>query len=177
MGDLNKVLACLKELGFKPNVDDFQDKLVIQKMVCLFKLLGNDFGYSFSLYVRGPYSPSLTRDLYAHKDAVHNLSSDHVLTEDELRQLRALFEASDSLNPKLLEIMSTYVFLVKVRGEDERQAIVDLKKLKSFYSESGIAAGVSRAKQLFFKPSEQELKEMKSEFEEWQAASLADKRE
>jgi len=170
MGDLNKVLAYLKEMGFKPDIDDFQDKLVVQKTVCLLELVGINLHYPFSMYVRGPYSPALTEDLYANKNMVNNLKTDYSPTEKEKTQLQTLFELSNELDPSVLEIMSTYAFLVHKLKKDERQAIIDLKKLKSFYSEGRIAVGMSRAKQLF-KPSEKEIEQMKAEFNEWEAAS------
>jgi hypothetical protein len=34
--------------------------------------------------------------------------------------------------------------------------------------------GVSKAKQLLFKPSEKDIEKMKSEFSDWQDASIAD---
>lgn len=174
MGNLGKVLACLKELKFKPNVDNFQDKLVIQKTVCLLELSGINLDYPFSLYVRGPYSPTLTSELYTNKPAVNTLRSKEVLNEKEKQQLKNIHELSNSLDPTLLEIMSTYLFLIKCMEKEERQAIIDLKKLKSFFSEGKIAVGISRAKQLAFNPTEKEIERMKAEFREWEEASMAD---
>lgn len=175
MGELNKVVAYLKELKYIPTVDNFQDKLVIQKTVCLLKLMGTDLGYPFSLYVRGPYSPELTTDLYANKEMVNTLRTEYVPSEKEKQQLHTLFEFSDNLDPTLLEIMATYAFFVTDLNNNEKEALTNLKKLKPFYSESRIAVGVSRAKQLLFKPTEKEIEKMKSEFSDWQEASIADR--
>ncbi|MDO8554679.1 MAG: hypothetical protein Q7S22_07770 [Candidatus Micrarchaeota archaeon] len=174
MGNLNKLLAYLKELKVKPNVENFQDKLVIQKTACLLEMLGNDLGYSFSLYVRGPYSPGLTMDLYAHRADVNKCVTDYVPKENEKRQLNLISELSNNLEPSMLEIMATYMFLVKELNKDEKQAIKDLKKLKSFYSDGRIAIGISRAKQLFFKPTEKEMKDMLTEFKEIEDATISD---
>lgn len=174
MGDLRKLLAYLKELGVKPKVDKFQDKLVIQKTVCLLKLSGIDLGYPFSLYVRGPYSPDLTKDLYDNEEKVNKLQTDYEPRELEKQKLHIISELSNNLEPTLLEIMSTYAYLVKELNKKEKDAITNLKRLKPFYSEGRIAVGISRAKQLFFKSTEEEIKKMKTEFGEWQDASLAD---
>lgn len=175
MGNLNKILAYQKELGLKPRVNNFQDKLVIQKTTCLLKLSGIHLDYSFSLYVRGPYSPGLTKDLYANMEMVNKLQTNYTPTEHEKRLLHTISELSDNLDPALLEIMSTYEFLVKELHNDEKEAITNLKKLKSFYSEGRIAVGISRTKQLFFKPTEKEIEKMKVEFGAWEEASLTDR--
>lgn len=176
MDELKKVLRYLKELGFKPDVDKFQDRLVIQKTVCLLKMMGLDVGYSFSLYVRGPYSPSLTNDLYSNRNEVNNLKTNYTSNEEEKKKLNVFSEISNNLEPTLLEIMSTYAFLIREPENNEKQAIIKLKKLKSFYSEGRIAIGVSKAKQLLFKPSETDIEKMKAEFNDWQDASIADQK-
>lgn len=174
MGDLKRVLGYLRELEFIPHVDKFQDRLVIQKTVCLLEMMGMDVGYHFSLYVRGPYSPSLTEDLYSHKVEVNNLKTNYAPNEEEKKQLHTFLDVSNNLEPTVLEIMSTYAFLIRDSDNNEKQAITKLKKLKSFYSEGRIAMGISKAKQLLFKPTEKEIEKMKSEFSEWQEASLLD---
>jgi len=173
MGELKKVIACMKEMGRKPKVGNFEDKLVIQKTVCLLDLMGFNMGYRFSLYVRGPYSPNLTTDLYAHQDWVESLKTDCVITAKEKEMLAKISEASDNLDPALLEIMATYAFISKSPGVESKEAVSRLKKLKPFYSEAKIAVGISRAKQLF-PPTEKDVKEMKAEFEEFEDAAVSD---
>ncbi len=75
-----KLIAFFKELGFEFNISRFDDRLIAQKVVCLLELRGIDLGYSCSLYVRGPYSPDLTKDLYAHTREFENLETGTRLT-------------------------------------------------------------------------------------------------
>jgi len=147
--------------------------LIVQKTVCLLKLLGFELDYSFnSLYIRGPYCPELTNDLYEYKTAKFPTP-----TEQEKIKLNELKELSNELNPTMLEIMGTYAFLVHGLKKNEKEAILTLKKLKSFYSESDFAVGMSKAKQLFLKLSKKEIEEIKKEGEDWEQASLSDTRE
>ncbi|HIH22734.1 TPA: hypothetical protein HA238_03335 [Candidatus Micrarchaeota archaeon] len=176
MGDLKRAIAYLKELGFKPNIDKFQDRLVIQKTVCLLEMMGMKMNYPFSLYVRGPYSPNLTVDLYSQKAAVNKLKTDYSPNDEEKKNLQTFSEISNNLEPAVLEIMSTYAFLIQDPENNEKQAIIKLKKLKSFYSEGRIAMGISKAKQLLFKPTEKEIEKMKSEFRDIEEAGLEDKK-
>jgi uncharacterized protein YwgA len=173
VGELKKVIACMKQLERKLRVNDFQDKLVVQKTICLLELLGFDMSYSFSMYIRGPYSPDLTSDLYNNKDQVENLRTDYAITNREKSLIAKVAETSNNLEPAMLEIMATYAFLV-IRGSlGSKDATTELKKLKPFYSEAKIAVGISRAKQLF-PPAEKEVKEMKAEFEGFEDAAVSD---
>jgi len=173
VGELKKVIACMKELGKKPKVDNFQDKLVIQKTVCLLELLGFDMKYGFSMYVRGPYSSDLTADLYRNKDEVENLRTGYIANNREKSLITLVADASNNLEPSMLEIMATYAFLAKKCSFEGKEAIAELKKIKPFYSEAKIAVGVSRAKQLF-PATEKEIREMKAEFKEMESAAVAD---
>ncbi|MCX6778409.1 MAG: hypothetical protein NT157_06020 [Candidatus Micrarchaeota archaeon] len=172
MERLEKIIACFKEVKFEPKLDDFQDKLVIQKAVCLLQLMGMKTGYSFSLYVRGPYSPELTKDLYSHREAIEKLRSGCSLSTNEQQKVLKVYELSDNFDPKLLEIMATYSFIRKQLGMNGKDSVIHLKKLKPF-PEAQIAVGVSRAKGLF-PPSEKEIAEMKAEFEAWDDAANSD---
>jgi len=52
--------------NFSPSafIASFSARLIFQKTVYLLQAFGLYFGYRFSWYVRGPYSPALTRDGY-----------------------------------------------------------------------------------------------------------------
>lgn len=61
----------LKELDIPPTVSTVGDRLLIQKGIYLTQALGGvPLGYAYSWYVRGPYSPPLTKDYYALEAAL-----------------------------------------------------------------------------------------------------------
>ena len=41
-------------------LDNFSDRILVQKKIYCAQMLGVDFGFSFNWYLRGPYSPGLT---------------------------------------------------------------------------------------------------------------------
>ena len=104
MEKLDKIIACLRQMGMKPKVDNFQHKLIIQKTVCLFELMGMDLKYGYSLYVRGPYSPALAKEMHEQRGNVENLKTGCKLTAKEVETAEKVAEASDNLNPEMLEI-------------------------------------------------------------------------
>ena len=53
----------LKRIG-NLNISTFKGRLVLQKTIYLLQSFGFYFGYKFSWYIHGPYSPDLTRDAF-----------------------------------------------------------------------------------------------------------------
>jgi len=166
-----KVIAFFKELGFAFDIARFDDRLIAQKLVCLLELKGIDLGYSCSLYVRGPYSPDLTQDLYAFTREFENLETGSRLNTQEKEaagELGRIF----GLRPVPLEVGATYGYYSLRQNSDPLEASRQVKRLKPFYSEAQIALGISKAKQFLYKPTSQDLEELKKETGIWQRASL-----
>lgn len=46
------------------SLDNFSDRLLVQKKVYLAQSLGVDLGYRYNWYLKGPYSPELTSEAY-----------------------------------------------------------------------------------------------------------------
>jgi uncharacterized protein YwgA len=166
-----KVIAFFKELGFEFNISRFDDRLIAQKLVCLLDLKGIDLGYSCSLYVRGPYSPDLTQDLFEYTNEFENLKTDSRLTTTEKEtagELGRIF----GLKPIPLEVGATYGYYALRQNSDPLEASRQVKRLKPFYSEAQIALGISKAKEFLYNPTRKDLEELKEETGIWQRASL-----
>ncbi len=172
--NLDKVLACFKALGFKPKIDNFEDRLIIQKTVYLLQMKGVKTGFEYSLYVRGPYSRELTDQVYGNKKKVEHLETSAGLTGGESKDIEEFRELFGELKPSTLEVAATYSFFAFDQKQDPLTAQKNVKKIKPFYSEAQIAVGVSKAKEFLFVPTEKELAEMKEEFRPWQEASTHD---
>ena len=170
MHDTKKVISCLKELGFKPSIIKFEDRLIIQKVVYLLQSKGVKIGFDFHLYTRGPYSACLTTEVYNNSREFESLKTDVELTSKEkqnVEELKSLFE----LKPSLLEVAATYAYFI-LQGLDSINALTEVKKLKPFFSEAQLAIGISRVKEFLFRPSQKDIEDMKSEFSAWQSASI-----
>lgn len=166
-----KVIAFYKELGFSPDIALFDDRLIAQKLVCLLELKGIDLGYSCSMYVRGPYSPDLTKDLFAHTPEFENLETGTRLSAAEkaiVADLGRIF----GLKPVPLEVGATYGFYTLRYGSNPLEALRQVKELKPFYSEAQIALGISKAKEFLYTPTPKDLEELKRETGIWQRAAL-----
>jgi hypothetical protein len=166
-----KLIAFFKELGFNFTIAKFDDRLIAQKLVCLLELKGIDLGYSCSLYVRGPYSPDLTQDLYTNTREFENLETGTRLTSAEKESAGELGRIF-GLKPVPLEVGATYGYYTLRQNSDPLEASRQVKRLKPFYSEAQIALGISKANQFLFEPTQKDLEDLKKETGIWQRASL-----
>jgi uncharacterized protein YwgA len=166
-----KLIAFFKELGFHFTISEFDDRLIAQKLACLLELKGIDLGYSCSLYVRGPYSPDLTMDLYAHTREFENLQTGTRLSAAE-KETAGNLGRIFGLKPVPLEVGATYGYYTLRQNSDPLEALRQVKRLKPFYSEAQIALGISKAKEFFSVPSQKDLEELRKETGIWQRASL-----
>ena len=55
----------MNQLEVDSNIDTIDERISFQKAVYLAQAAGVALGYKYNWYVRGPYSPDLTKDYYA----------------------------------------------------------------------------------------------------------------
>lgn len=61
----NFIRLLIDRLGYKFNIEEeFEKRFRLQKYVYLAKFFGIDLGYSYNLYMHGPYSSDLADDYY-----------------------------------------------------------------------------------------------------------------
>ena len=89
-GNFPKVLGAFKIMDFVPNIDSFEDRIIVQKSIFLLQLKELDFGYTdYDLFLRGPYSPHLTKDMFAWWKALPEEFKNNVREETKKqRELR-----------------------------------------------------------------------------------------
>lgn len=116
-----KVLAKLFTLlGFqKINMSNFANRLKYQKLIYLLQNYGLSLGYGYSWYVRGPYSPILTRDLFSisNDDAIFESSKNLTfknssIINSKIENFKSIL-GEDSQNPLFLEVLASMLFIKK----------------------------------------------------------------
>lgn len=142
MNSTPKLLASLKELGTKPNLTTFQDRKKNQKLAYLIQeVAGVPLGYSFTWYIRGPYSPDLTRDLFSDAGA-SNLNTSVLETQEREKVLRLKqFLGAYVESPDSLELLVSLHFLRKHGkrfGASKSEVIKALKERKPFFSDQDV---------------------------------------
>jgi uncharacterized protein YwgA len=137
MTSINKLLSSLKELGVEPSIETFQERKRNQKLAYLLQQVGAvKLGYDFSWYIRGPYSPQLTHDLYAQREfskTVVPLSDDEKIGVVNLKKfLRDYVESPDAL--ELLISLHFLRALGKQCGKAQEEVMSTLREKKPFFS-------------------------------------------
>ena len=137
--------AFMRELGL--DLSDFDQRLLTQKAVYLFQVLGVDLGYRYNWYLKGPYSPSLTQDAYAvEEDGIEKYetvrfkpeASSAVATVSTL--LEALPEGLDQT--RWAELLASMHFLKHLYSQklSNQKIFAKLSEEKGFSKEQNEAA-------------------------------------
>ena len=165
---LEKVIASLKYLRLRPNIESYKWRFMIQKITFLTQALGIRTNYYFTIHVAGPYSPMLTSDYYRNSDRVNSLETDYDLAPEEIQILQKIRSCGNLLdNPLLIECTSTIVCLMKENPEImDHTILTKTREFKPYLTEFICVAGLSKAKELLFKP-EYLTEELKQEIAEW----------
>ena len=124
----------LEAVGVGTDVENVEQRKLIQKAVYLGQHKGLNLGYNHGWYKMGPYSPALTEDYYKLSNEP-NQSGSIRLREDILANLEPLKVALDSppsglTKPQWSELLCSYHFLRKTAGYTEHRADGELPKPK-----------------------------------------------
>ena len=131
------------------SLDEFDDRLRLQKLVFLARKVGYDLGYTFTWYRRGPYSPSLTRMLFSANDQNRLNRDDVELSDYERGVVGALrtFLNRDIENPRALELLASvwYFFRNRIYSEEERENLTStILQVKPQFERAEVEETVNR---------------------------------
>lgn len=129
----------LDELGIESSIDTVDDRKRVQKAVYLGQIARVDLNYRFGWYLRGPYSPGLTKDYYALADAASagEINTQEIALKPELserlRKIRPLLNppSEGALSQEdWLELLASLHFLRCVSKFDSEQAAARIRQEK-----------------------------------------------
>jgi hypothetical protein len=143
-------------------LSSFDERLVIQKTVYLVQAAKVDLGYAFHWYLRGPYSPGLTRDAFALKAELPQNADelkDWAFDPTSVKRLTRLRNMLKAISPtdlsRRLELLASVHFLLRTRqakeGEISGLRAVLLSNGKDF-SEGDIRRAIEELKQHDLRP-------------------------
>ena len=138
----------LDDLGVSLELGTFAERLIVQKAIYLAKAAGNDCGYYFRWYLRGPYSPELTCDVFSIKAEIGaglDESDAWTLDQDARQRLRSVKRLVSTRDPsrkaRKLELLASVHFLVdrrQVPRPDAKAIAKLLTKYSKNYSENEV---------------------------------------
>jgi uncharacterized protein YwgA len=129
----------LDTLGIPSDILTVDDRKRVQKGVYLGQITGVDLGYRFGWYLKGPYSPALTKDYYSLAEAIAAGDREYESVElqdglvRKLKKAAPLVEAPRGvpLSPEdWLELLSSVHYLQKVAQSSKVAAEETLKAEK-----------------------------------------------
>jgi uncharacterized protein YwgA len=107
-------------LGLPMKLGTFGARLTLQKAIYLAQEAGVQLGYSFRWYLRGPYSPDLTRDAFAVTAALSQGTGETQgwrlddVSQQRIPELRQHFAGITAAHlPRKLELLASVHFLRK----------------------------------------------------------------
>lgn len=146
----------LDSLGISPAIKTVNQRMAVQKGVYIAQLAGVDFGYRYNWYVRGPYSPALTRDYYALDKALtagedeFNGRGLRGAVQDKLANIKPLLQVPSDVDlnqAHWLELVASVHYLLMQRRKSEMEMKATLADEKAHVVEY-VDEALTRLKEL-----------------------------
>jgi len=140
----DRLFACLRELGLGPSVETFSERKRLQKLVYLLQVFGVELNFSYSWYLHGPYSPSLTQVLYEMAGQPRDKASSMNLNSEDAQRVRGLkaFLGDNMNSTDFLELLVSLHYAKEVgksAGLSRNEINRLLRQKKPFFSEQEIS--------------------------------------
>lgn len=127
----------LDAIGEDTSIATVSDRLRLQKTVYMAQALGIPLSYSYSWYVKGPYSPSLTSDYYSLNAALaagdndtEGLTLNDSLHEKTQRLKDLLAVPNGVEKPQWYEAICSLHYLIRVSKKSFEEAKEFMHKVK-----------------------------------------------
>lgn len=150
---IKRILSLLKGLlGREIDMKDFEDRLLLQKLVYPLQNIGINSDYYFSWYVRGPYSCVLANEAFDFSRSGDKLET---LTPNPKENkasdiMKGLF--SDELDsPHMMELYASLMFFVvndQVDITDTETLHSKMRLLKPWFTEEEVNIGIEKISKL-----------------------------
>ena len=135
----------LSEVGIPIDVSTFDDRLILQKTTYLLQQAEVHLGYRFRWYLRGPYSPDLTEDVFLfarnHAESKKELSGWELdeISKKRIEKIKGLFSVSREKLALHLELLASVLFLLvtKQAMASHPQQLSDILKANDKNFEAG----------------------------------------
>jgi uncharacterized protein YwgA len=125
-------------LDLEVEVDEFNDRLILQKATYLAQAAGVHLGYFYRWYLRGPYSPAVADDGFALNREIKSDCDDSQSWElDEvsskrLSEIKKLIGRKNPQRARKLELLASVHFLVDQKQVSKSDPDLITEKLHRF---------------------------------------------
>ncbi len=155
MSKIDRLFASLAALGINPKMETFTERKRVQIAVYLLdKVFGMNFGYSYSWYLYGPYSPPLTQIIFNVIDGDQKVNiQPNTLSVSDLQKIEKMkkFLGDDLNSSDTLELLVSVQFLLgagKNSTADEKEAVEFLNQKKPYFTNEEVQGAIRRLQKL-----------------------------
>lgn len=113
------------------SLTNLADRIRCQKLQYLAQVFKVSPAYNFNLYLRGPYSPDLTKDLFEAKEHIKLLQNIQFASQEMEERFLKLKKFVDSKELRQLELIATYHWLINEAKLSEDSAVKKMKEIKT----------------------------------------------
>lgn len=116
------------------SMKNYKDRLMLQKLGYLLKVIDKSIDYKFNWYHRGPYSPDLARDAF-------NLKNPEYTNTPKIQTLASVIKnlLPDKINEDKLELFSSIIYLINERKLDNLDDILfSIESTKPWFSKEDV---------------------------------------
>lgn len=125
------IAGLLKRSYSNFDMNDFNDRLKLQKFIYLIQECGLNLGYDFKLYLHGPYCTLLTRDGFEMPEVSRCKKVSFGNPDKEKIFLELLnFINNHKDNPEEMEILASLILFHRLNNKAEDKELIELVRTK-----------------------------------------------
>jgi hypothetical protein len=151
-GSTSRLFSSLVAIGINPKMQTFAERKRVQKTVYLLdKVFEMNFGYPYSWYLHGPYSPYVTQIVFDVLEGRESTDANPTtLSNEDLAKIERMrtFLGPDLLSNDTLELLVSVHFLLSCGRNTDRQIIEFLNEKKPYFSNEQIILAIHRIRNL-----------------------------
>lgn len=132
-----RIVACFNAVLSKDlDMDSFEDRIRLQKLIYIIQQAGIGLDYSFGWHIRGPYSPGLADDGYAYNENKGKTDFSYAFSDSEMRVIGRIKDISEYLkNGGNSELLASLLYLSQLLGISGEKLREELKTRKPHFSD------------------------------------------
>lgn len=139
-----RIMSNIKDI----KLDNFDDRLYLQKLGFLVQKIHQVEPFSFSWYVRGPYSSTLASTLFRHEEE-KTYEKTPLLSDDEKETKKKISNllGKNIKNPSYLELYASLWYLMskgQISQKEEEEIISIMYKDKPYFSRKDVMLALSK---------------------------------
>ena len=148
MDNLQRILCIFRELTGKAfDRNNYENRLLLQKLAYMLSSRDSSFAYAFNWYIRGPYSPKLTKEFFGMEEG---FESGGILSQADKENVETMRRTLQKVDSKASELAASLIYISKLRKLEGGKLAESLLNLKPWFEEKEVKEAIVRLKEYGF---------------------------